>query len=175
MGIFKRVKTIAVADMNHKLDKYEDPISMVKQYIRELETELEKAQSAIHDRMEQEKKLQAFEQQLTSIKNQTTQLKAQVVKLKDTYAELQNRKALLISRANAAKTTYSIKSTLHSSQSENILNGFARMEDKVLHLEAQASAQDYLYEKDHLNEKTYSVEVEEEFIKAKEAISHKHD
>ncbi|OAS87627.1 MULTISPECIES: PspA/IM30 family protein [Metabacillus] len=217
MGIFKRVKTIAVADMNHKLDKFEDPISMVKQYIRELETELEKAQSAlanqiyfeqkheglieqvktaienrkrqqqlalekynddmaklaIHDRIEHEKKLQALEQQLASIKNQTKQLKAQVVKLKDTYAELQNRKALLISRANTAQTTYKIKSTLYSSQSENILNGFARMEDKVLHLEAQASAQDYLYEKDHLKEKTYSVEVEEEFIKAKEALNEK--
>ncbi|WP_338788503.1 PspA/IM30 family protein [Metabacillus sp. FJAT-53654] len=217
MGIFKRVKTIAVADMNHKLDKFEDPISMVKQYIRELETELEKAQSAlanqiyfeqkherlieqvktaienrkrqqqlaleknnddmaklaIHDRIEHEKKLQALEQQLASIKNQTKQLKAQVLKLKDTYAELQNRKALLISRANTAQTTYKIKSTLYSSQSENILNGFARMEDKVLRLEAQASAQDYLYEKDHLKEKTYSVEVEEEFIKAKEALNEK--
>jgi phage shock protein A len=219
MGIFKRVKTIAAADMNHTLDKYEDPVSMVKQYIRELEAELEKAQSAlanqiyfeqkheglieqvaksienrkrqqqlaleknnddmaklaIHDRIENEKKLHALEQQLTAIKNQTKKLKAQVVKLKDTYADLQNRKALLISRANAARTTHRIKSTLLSSQSENIVNGFARMEDKVLRLEAQSSAHDYLFENETVSEKTYSVEVEEEFMKAKEGMSGKQE
>ncbi|QGQ47937.1 PspA/IM30 family protein [Metabacillus sediminilitoris] len=215
MGLLKRIKTIAAADINHTLDKCEDPVSMVKQYIRELEEELEKAQTAlgsqlyfeqkhkglieqvetiikdrkrqqqlaiekdnddmaklaIHDRIENEKKLQVLEQQLAAIKNQTTQFKAQVVKLKDTYANLQNRKSMLISRANAATTTHRIKSTLVSSQSENIVNGFARMEDKVMRLEAQSSAHDYLYDLDLRKEKTYSIEVEEEFLRAKEAVS----
>jgi phage shock protein A len=219
MGLFKRIKTIAVADMNHTLDKCEDPVSMVKQYIRELEAELEKAQNAlasqiyfeqkheglveqvqniienrkrqqqlaiekenddmaklaIHDRIENEKKLQVLEQQLAAIKNQTKQLKAQVVKLKDTYADLQNRKSMLISRANAATTTHRIKSTLVSSQSENIVNGFARMEDKVMRLEAQSSAHDYLNDIELRNEKIYSIEVEEEFLRAKEAASAKQE
>lgn len=49
------------------------------------------------------------------------------------------------------------------------------MEDKVLRLEAQSSAHDYLFEKEVSSEKTYSVDVEEEFMKAKEAMSEKQD
>ena len=37
MGIFKRVNDIAMANINEVLDKMENPLSMVKQYIRELE------------------------------------------------------------------------------------------------------------------------------------------
>ncbi|KKI93419.1 hypothetical protein WQ54_04055 [Bacillus sp. SA1-12] len=214
MGIFKRVKTIAAADFHHVLDKCEDPVSMVKQYMRALEAELAKAQSAlgnqlyfeqkheghirqvkqtiedrkrqqklalekkndeiakmaIQDRLELEKKLQALEAQLEGINGQTNQLKAQVVKLKETYADLQNRKTLLLSRATTARTSYKVKNTLFSSQSESILNGFARMEDKVLHLEAKASALDYFSKTKPVQDKSYSLEVEEEFIKAKEAM-----
>ncbi|HZH62894.1 MAG TPA: hypothetical protein VEY70_25755 [Metabacillus sp.] len=47
------------------------------------------------------------------------------------------------------------------------------MEDKVLHLEAQATAHDYLYGKTQPTEKAYSVDVEEEFLKAKEAYRNK--
>ncbi|MDQ0225420.1 PspA/IM30 family protein [Metabacillus niabensis] len=215
MGIFKRVKRIAVADMNSTLDKLEEPISMVKQYIRELEGEIEKAQSAlakqlyfeqkheehieqvqkmiadrkrqqqlaidknndemaklaIQDRLENEKKLEVLKQQLIRIKNQTEQLKAQVIKLRDAYTDLQNRKAILYSRANTAKTTNRINQTLASSQSKNIINGFARMEDKVLRMEAHAYAYDYVNETELQSAKTFSPEVEEEFMKAKEATA----
>ncbi len=128
------------------------------------------AKMAIQDRLEQEKKLQALEEQLEGIKDQTNQLKAQVVKLKETYADLQNRKTMLLSRATTAQTSYRVKNTLFSSQSESIVNGFARMEDKVLHLEAKASALDYLSKNKPHQDKTYSLEVEEEFLKAKEAM-----
>jgi phage shock protein A len=47
MGIFKRVKTIAKADMNGWLDKFEDPIAMVNEYSREMEQEMVKAQRAL--------------------------------------------------------------------------------------------------------------------------------
>ncbi|WP_216776342.1 PspA/IM30 family protein [Metabacillus halosaccharovorans] len=213
MGIFKRVKTISLANMNHSLDNYEDPIKMAKQYIRDLEFEIEKAQSAlanqiyfeqkheglmrqvkmtiedrkrqqqlaldknkdemaklaIQQRLEHEKQLTLLEEQYTVIRNQTGALKDQLAKLKDIHADLQNRKSLLISRANVAGTTNTMNNTLFSTQSESIKNGFTRMEDKVLRLEAQASAHEYFNEKAYKNDKTYSIDVEEEFLKAKEA------
>ncbi|PMC40538.1 phage shock protein A [Bacillus sp. UMB0899] len=213
MGIFKRVKTISLANMNHSLDNYEDPIKMAKQYIRDLEFEIEKAQSAlanqiyfeqkhaglihqvkltiedrkrqqqlaieknkddiaklaIQERLEHEKQLSLLEEQYAVIQNQTKALKDQLAKLKDTHADLQNRKSLLVSRAHVAGTTNKMADTLFPTQSESIINGFSRMEDKVLRLEAQAATHEYLYGKTHKNEKIYSIDVEEEFLKAKEA------
>ncbi|WP_226529055.1 PspA/IM30 family protein [Metabacillus niabensis] len=211
MGIFKRVKTISLANMNHSLDYYEDPIKMAKQYIRDLEFEIEKAQSAlanqiyfeqkheglmhqvkmtiedrkrqqqlaldkkkdemaklaIQERLDHEKQLTLLEEQYTVIQNQTRALKDQLAKLKDIHADLQNHKSLLVSRANVAGTTNTMNNTLFSTQSESIKNGFTRMEDKVLRLEAQATAHEYFNEKAYQKDKTYSIDVEEEFLKAK--------
>ncbi|MCV9885428.1 PspA/IM30 family protein [Metabacillus halosaccharovorans] len=47
MGIFKRIKTIAKADINSLLDKAEDPIAMLNEYSREMEYEMIKAQKAL--------------------------------------------------------------------------------------------------------------------------------
>jgi len=47
MGIFKRVKHVVLADLHDMIDKCEDPIRMTKQYIRELEEQLEQAQQAL--------------------------------------------------------------------------------------------------------------------------------
>lgn len=47
MGIFKRIKTIAKADINSLLDKAEDPIAMLNEYSREMEHEMIKAQKAL--------------------------------------------------------------------------------------------------------------------------------
>ncbi|MBU7591482.1 PspA/IM30 family protein [Metabacillus halosaccharovorans] len=47
MGIFKRIKTIAKADINSLLDKAEDPIAMLNEYSREMEQEMVKAQKAL--------------------------------------------------------------------------------------------------------------------------------
>lgn len=47
MGIFKRIKTIARADINSLLDSMENPIAMLNEYTREMEQELSKAQSAL--------------------------------------------------------------------------------------------------------------------------------
>ncbi|MBE2949951.1 PspA/IM30 family protein, partial [Anoxybacillus flavithermus] len=47
MGILKRVKHVVLADLHDMIDKCEDPIRMTKQYIRELEEQLEQAQQAL--------------------------------------------------------------------------------------------------------------------------------
>ena len=47
MGIFKRIKRIAKADINGLLDGLEDPIAMLNEYSREMEQEIVKAQKAL--------------------------------------------------------------------------------------------------------------------------------
>jgi phage shock protein A len=47
MGIFKRLKTIAKADMNGLIDGMENPIAMLNEYSREMEQEMVKAQKAL--------------------------------------------------------------------------------------------------------------------------------
>jgi phage shock protein A len=47
MGIFKRLKTIAKADMNGLIDGMENPIAMLNEYSREMEQEMVNAQKAL--------------------------------------------------------------------------------------------------------------------------------
>ncbi|WP_160725253.1 PspA/IM30 family protein [Bacillus sp. USDA818B3_A] len=47
MGIFKRLKTITMAEINGLLDGIEDPIAMLNEYSREMEQEITKGQQAL--------------------------------------------------------------------------------------------------------------------------------
>jgi phage shock protein A len=47
MGIFKRLKTITMAEINGLLDGIEDPIAMLNEYSREMEQEILKGQKAL--------------------------------------------------------------------------------------------------------------------------------
>ena len=47
MGILKRVKTIFTADLHEALDKMENPLVMMNQYMRELEGQVSEAQKAL--------------------------------------------------------------------------------------------------------------------------------
>lgn len=60
MGILKRMKDIATADLHDTLDRMEDPISMLKHYLRELEAEMAKAQKGLAQQLYIEKKFEAM-------------------------------------------------------------------------------------------------------------------
>ncbi|MGE7225587.1 PspA/IM30 family protein [Paenibacillus glucanolyticus] len=47
MGIFGRMKDIAAADVHRLLDNVEDPVTMAKYYIRQLDEQIDKARSAL--------------------------------------------------------------------------------------------------------------------------------
>ncbi|AFC33574.1 PspA/IM30 [Paenibacillus mucilaginosus 3016] len=57
MGIFGRIKNIAVADVNDFLDGLENPVSMVKQYIREVEEAAVQAQQAYANQLVAERQV----------------------------------------------------------------------------------------------------------------------
>ncbi|MCL6587971.1 MAG: PspA/IM30 family protein [Anoxybacillus sp.] len=214
MGLFKRVKTIVLADINDLIDKCEDPISMTKQYLRELEEQLEKAQQALaqqfvvenrYERLIQhaeemiekrarqaklavekneeaiakmalqekllyEKKLEMYKQQYTTLTEKTTYLKEQIKKLKETYEELKVKQLDLIARANMAKAIQTINQTLVSFRPDHVLKGFARMEERIFALEAEAKASSYVYESQRaVTSPAFDEEVEKELAKLKAA------
>ncbi|SDN70926.1 phage shock protein A (PspA) family protein [Paenibacillus sp. yr247] len=67
MGIFKRVKDIALADINEMLDKMENPITMVKQYLRELEEQIATAKTALVNQLIAERKYEALVSELEQV------------------------------------------------------------------------------------------------------------
>lgn len=67
MGIFKRVKTIAKADINGLLDGIEDPIAMLNEYSREMEQEIVKGQRALARQIFVEKKQEGLISQTKSL------------------------------------------------------------------------------------------------------------
>jgi phage shock protein A len=60
MGIFKRLKTITMAEINGLLDGMEDPIAMLNEYSREMEQEISKGQQALARQIFVEKKQAAL-------------------------------------------------------------------------------------------------------------------
>lgn len=184
MGIFKRLKTIAKADINSLLDGVEDSIALLNEYSREMEQEMAKAQRAlsrqifvenkqaaliletkelvdkrtrqaklaidqgddsiaklaVQEKLNQEKQLSFYEQQYDVIKGQTETLREKLADLQETYRELQQRKILLASRANVAQSMKQIQKATVSFQTDNILRGVARAEDKILMMEAEVQA-----------------------------------
>lgn len=56
MGLIKRVKRVFVADLHDMVDKMEDPVSLVKQYLREVEEQLEKGKQSLAQQYVIEKK-----------------------------------------------------------------------------------------------------------------------
>ncbi|GIP46860.1 MULTISPECIES: PspA/IM30 family protein [Paenibacillus] len=51
MGIFGRMKDMAAADTHHLLDRMEDPVSMAKYYIRQLEDQIDHARLALRNQL----------------------------------------------------------------------------------------------------------------------------
>jgi phage shock protein A len=182
MGIFKRIKHIAVADVHNFLDTFEDPVSMVKQYLRDLEEQFGKAQQALsnqliiekryetlisheeesvakrtrqanlavdrgeeaialmalQEKINHEDRLHIYREQQQAVKQQTEQLTEELKRLAELYNDLENRKQYLLSRANAAKAIHHINTAIHPFHINPIERGFARMEEKIWHMDAGA-------------------------------------
>ena len=89
MGIFKRLKRIAIADVHEVLDKAENPVSMLKQYIRDLEEQLVKVQQALVDQLALEKQCEALVSQTqAAVKKRLQQANLAIERNEDEVAKL---------------------------------------------------------------------------------------
>jgi lia operon protein LiaH len=187
MGIYNRLKTIIGADLNEALDRFEDPLSMLNQYLREMEKQLAKAQQALADQLYlenkyqllvadieevvakrsrqaelalskneeeiaklalqekilQEEKRKMYQEQYDAAKQQTAALKDQINMLLEKFQEMQYKKLVLVSRAHAARSVQEGHAVLKSFGSEQTFAGFAKAEEQVRKLEAEAAASTY--------------------------------
>jgi phage shock protein A len=78
MGIFKRLRDLTAASINDLLDKAEDPVKMLNQFLRDMEEDIMEAESAVAKQIAVEKKfkLQVEEAQEMVTKRQEQALKA---------------------------------------------------------------------------------------------------
>lgn len=89
MGILKRIKNIVVADVNQTLDKLEKPVNMLKQYLRETEQQITKAQKALAHQYYLEKKYEALISETDAlIAKRTRQAELAVSREEDQMAQL---------------------------------------------------------------------------------------
>jgi phage shock protein A len=58
MGVFKRISDMTKASIHEMLDKVEDPVVMLNQYIRDMEEEIAQAEVTVAKQMASERKLQ---------------------------------------------------------------------------------------------------------------------
>jgi len=184
MGIFKRMKTITMAEINGLLDGIENPIAMLNEYSREMEQEILKGQKAlarqifvekkqatliletkalvdkrirqaklaidqgeeaiaklaVQEKLIQERQLTLYQEQYEAIVEQTQILTEKLDQLKDTYNQMQHKKILLASHANVAQSMKQIQNATVSFQTDNIVRGVARAEERILLMEAEVQA-----------------------------------
>ncbi|MDF2924233.1 MAG: PspA/IM30 family protein [Paenibacillaceae bacterium] len=63
MGIFKRLRDLTMASINDMLDKAEDPVKMLNQFLRDMEEDIQEAESAVAKQIAIEMKFkQQFEE-----------------------------------------------------------------------------------------------------------------
>lgn len=100
MSLFKRIKDITLANINSLLDKAEDPVKMLDQYLRDMEEDISEAETGVAKQIALEKKLK---QQLYEAREMAQKREQQAVQA------LQSNREDLARRALEEKHTYDNK------------------------------------------------------------------
>ena len=187
MGILQRISTLFKSNANAALDKLEDSEKMLKQMVMDMETDINKATTAIAQAIANEKNLarkleaarknsqdweqkamqalnanredlarQALEKKAIEDKNlqdlipmhiqaaeMSKKLKEQLNQLKSKLDEAKARQGTLIARSQAAKAQTKINKALSGVGNDSFAN-FDKYEEKILNLEAEATAYEEL-------------------------------
>lgn len=91
MGIFKRLRDLTMASINDLLDKAEDPVKMLNQFLRDMEQDILDAETAVAKQIAIEKK---FKQQLDEAEDMVNRRGEQAMKALEQGNEDLARKAL---------------------------------------------------------------------------------
>lgn len=77
MGIFKRMKEMTKASVNEALDKLEDPIIMLNQYLRDMESEIHQAEVTVAKQIANERRMkQRLEETIRSAADRESKAEA---------------------------------------------------------------------------------------------------
>ncbi|ASS74871.1 phage shock protein A [Tumebacillus algifaecis] len=100
MALFKRLRDLTLANINSLLDKAEDPVKMLDQYLRDMEEDIQDAESAVAKQIALEKKLQ---QQYQEAKELAEKREAQALQALEAGNEDLARRALIDKKAMSEK------------------------------------------------------------------------
>lgn len=183
---FKRVSTVVGSELNSMLDKAEDPVKMLDQYMREMaediresETSVAKmianekllkkkheeadkmvqkradqavkaleagnedlARRALEDKKTQSSQAESFKESYDRSKADADALRAKLDEMKQEYSEMKLKKDQLKARAESAKTRTKMNRSMSDIGDGQSSQGFDRMEEKVMQLEAEAETSD---------------------------------
>ncbi|GKS10806.1 PspA/IM30 family protein [Paenibacillus chitinolyticus] len=145
MGIFKRLRDLTMASMNDLLDKAEDPVKMLNQFLRDMEEDIQEAEVAVAKQIAIEKK---FKQQYEEAEEMVGKRTEQAMKALEQGNEDLARRALEDkkehqTRFDEMKRQYDIAKT-NADQLRNQLSEmkdeFSKMKNKKDLLIARAEA-----------------------------------
>ncbi len=98
-AFFKRVKTVVDSELNSMLDKAEDPVKMLDQFMREMEADIRDAEKAVANQIANEKMLL---KKLQDAEKMVSQRESQAVKALESGNEDLARRALEDKNAHLA-------------------------------------------------------------------------
>jgi phage shock protein A len=98
------------------------------------------ARRALVDKKAVAEKASDFKAQWTAADAAATDLRLKLDQMREQVTEMKNKRETLKARAEAAKAQKQINQAMSGFGTDNAAKGFARMEDKVLQLEAEAEA-----------------------------------
>lgn len=100
MGIFKRLRDLTMASINDLLDKAEDPVKMLNQFLRDMEEDILEAEAAVAKQIAIEKK---FKQQADEAEDMVKRRGEQAMKALEQGNEELARKALQDKKEHQAR------------------------------------------------------------------------
>lgn len=100
MGLFKRLRDITMATINDMLDKAEDPVKMLEQYLRDMEADIIDAEAAVAKQIAVEKR---FKQQMDEAREMVEKRQQQAEKAVLAGNDELAKKALMDKKEQQAK------------------------------------------------------------------------
>ncbi|MCM3626199.1 PspA/IM30 family protein [Paenibacillus glycanilyticus] len=101
------------------------------------------AKLALQEKLLQEKKLAVYHEQYAKIREQTKVLEERIAQLQAQSEEYNHRRLLLESRVNVASSLKQLNQSIVSFQTDGMVRGFARAEERVLMIEAELEAMNH--------------------------------
>lgn len=102
------------------------------------EGEDELARRALLDKKQHESRADEYEQMYNTARDAAQQMREKLSDLKDEFYKMRAKKYTLLARAEVARTQKHLNNVITGMGCESASRGFARMEDKVMRMEAEA-------------------------------------
>jgi phage shock protein A len=123
--------------------QWEEALALVEKRDRQVKLALsqgedELARRALLDKKQYEARAQEYEALYTTANEAAQQMREKLAELKDEFYKMRAKKFTLMSRAQVARTQKQVNQAIVGIGCETASRGFARMEEKVLRMEAEA-------------------------------------